>query len=92
MGELLDYIKDRYMKQDKSETKDMMEKTRVKNTLEKICADNLKDVDDTFTFEVHPRNLQYVVSVIEEEPIKSKYEIVQISPTLFSVRLLEVEL
>lgn len=92
MGELFDYVKNRYSRQNKSETRDMMEKTRVKNSVESLCSANLEEAGDIFEFEVSQKYLQYMVSIIEEEPLKSKYEIRQTSPTMFSARLLEVEL
>lgn len=92
MGELLDYIKDRYSKQDRSVTQDMMERTKVKNAICDTCDAHLTEAGTEFQFEVASKDLPHAVSVILEEPLRSKYDIVQISPTIFSARLKEIEL
>ena len=92
MGELLDYIKSKYIKNDSSETKDLMQKQKVKNGILNVCDSKLKDIDELLTFEVLPSDLQYVAEVIDEEPLKSKYQIIQVSETLFTARLRELEL
>lgn len=80
------------MKNDSSETKDLMQKQKVKNGILNVCDSKLKDTDELLTFEVLPSDLQYVAEVIDEEPLKSKYQIVQVSETLFTARLRELEL
>ena len=37
MGELTDYLKERYLKSNTSETKDMMQKQKVKNAIMSVC-------------------------------------------------------
>ncbi len=80
------------MKNDSSETKELMQKQKVKNGILNVCDSKLKDTDELLTFEVLPSDLQYVAEVIDEEPLKSKYQIVQVSETLFTARLRELEL
>lgn len=92
MGELFDFVKSKYSQADKSETKDMMGIQRVKNTLVEICEMHIKDVGDKLTFEVLPKELPYAVAVLNEEPLKSKYNIYQASETLFVAQLKELEL
>lgn len=92
MGELFDYFKDKYSKQDKSATQDMMEHSKIKNAVCDACDAHLKVAGEEFQFEVSSKALPHVVSVILEEPLRSKYDIVQISPTMFSARLKEIEL
>lgn len=91
MGELLDYFKNKYRK-NISVSEDQMNKTTVKNTIADLCDKYLKDVGDVFTFEVLPKDLPYVVTVVDEEPLKSKYIINQVSKTLFEASLKELEL
>lgn len=92
MGDLMEYVKERYSKNDKSDTKDMMDKQRIKNSIMSVCDENIKDAGDSFIFEVMPSGLQYAVAVVNEEPLRSKYDIVQISDSLFSASLKAVEL
>lgn len=92
MGELAEYLKERFTKNHSSDTKDIMARQRVKNAIIQSCEQHLSDSDDEFTFEVLPRELSYAVEVIAEEPLKSNYIISQISETLFVVKLRELEL
>lgn len=92
MGELLDYIKGRYLKSDSSETKDLMQKQKVKNGILNVCDNYIDSSDELLTFEVLPSDLQYVAEILEEEPLKSKYQIIQVSETLFTAKLREMEL
>lgn len=92
MGELLDCFKERFTKDNRSETKDMMNKQRVKNAITDLCAGYLSEAGDEFIFEVSPKDLPYAVVVINEEPLKSKYVIMQISDSLFSAKLQEIDL
>lgn len=92
MGELLDYLKDRHFSNNKSVTQDMMEKTKVKNALLGVCDEYLESVGDVLTIEVSNKALSHMVTVVEEEPLKSKYAFSQISPTMFNATLREIEL
>lgn len=91
MGELMEYVKERYSKNDRSDTKDMMDKQRIKNSILAVCDNHIKG-EDSLVFEVLPSGLQYAVAVVTEEPLRSKYDILQISDTLFMARLRSVEL
>lgn len=91
MGELLDY----FLSVSKKKTvysEDQMEKTLVKNTISNLCEEYLDNVGDVFTFEVPPKDLSYAVIVIQEEPLKSKYDINQVSKTVFQASLRVVEI
>lgn len=92
MGELAEYLKERFIKNHSSDTKNIMARQRVKNAIIQSCEHHLLDSDDEFTFEVLPEELSYAVEVIMEEPLKSNYIISQISETLFVVKLREIEL
>lgn len=92
MGELTDYLKERYLKSNTSETKDMMQKQKVKNAIMSVCDECIGDSSGILTFEVNPEDLVYATEVVLEEPLCSKYTIVQISDTLFSAKIQEVEL
>lgn len=92
MGEILEYLKEKYTKSHNSETQELINKQRVKNTVLFACDTHLKDADDVLTFEVIGKDLQYIAMVVVEEPLKSKYEIHQKSDSLFSAKLREIEL
>lgn len=93
MGELLDWVKERYFGgNNKSATRDLIRKQKVKNAIVDACNKHLTEAGDTFEFEIRPDDLQYATAVISEEPLKSKYLIYQISETMFSARLQELEL
>jgi len=91
MGELLDYFVGRF-KKPKSFSEDQMARTLVKNTISRQCEEHLVDVGDVFKFEVLPKDLSYAVMVIQEEPLKSKYDIQQIDKSIFQATLRVVEL
>ena len=90
MGELLNYFVDRFKKQSLY-SEDQMARTLVKNTIASLCEEHLVNVGDIFTFEVLPRELAYAVMVVDEEPLRSKYDITQISKTMFQATLKVVE-
>lgn len=92
MGEISEYLKEKYSKSHNSETQELMNKQRVKNSILSVCDEFLEDADDVLTFEAVGKDIQYAIAVIVEEPIKSKYNISQISDTLFVAQLKEVEL
>lgn len=91
MEELIIYFKNKFSK-NTFNSDDQMKKTIVKNIISELCEEHLKDVGDIFTFEVVPKDLPYVVTVIDEEPLRNKYIINQISKTLFEVVLKELEI
>lgn len=91
MGDLSQYFKERYSK-NTSDTKDIMTRQRVKNAIVNICEENLREPGDTLVFEALSRELPYVVSVVTDEYVKSRYIINQISETLFTATLQEVDL
>lgn len=91
MEEVIIYFKNKFSK-NTSTSDDQMRKTTVKNTISDLCEENLKNIGDVFTFEVVPKDLPYVVTVIDEEPLNTKYVISQVSKTLFEVVLKEIEI
>lgn len=91
MNELMEYFRNKY-KKNTSTSEDRMSKSTVKNAIADLCDEYLKDVGDIFKFEVLPKDLPYVVTVIDEEPLRSKYIINQISKTLFEAELRELEI
>lgn len=91
MGEITEYLREKYSKSRNNEAKELMDKQRVKTAILSACDEHLVDAGDIFEFEVSGKDLQYAVSVIVEEPIKSKYTINQISETLFTARLNEID-
>lgn len=93
MGELLDWVKERYFGgNSKNTTRDLIRKQKVKNAIIRVCNEHLTKAGDVFEFEIKPEDLQYATAVVNEEPLKSKYLIYQISETMFSARLQELDL
>lgn len=92
MSEFSEAIKQRYFKPKNAEVQDKMNKQRVKTTILALCEKYIHEAGEVLTFECGAKELQYVVEVVNEEPLKSKYNIFQISETLFEVSLVEIEL
>lgn len=69
-----------------------MQKQKVKNGILNVCDNYIDSSDELLTFEVLPSDLQYVAEILDEEPLKSKYQIIQVSETLFTAKLREMEL
>jgi len=92
MGEITEYLKEKYAKSHNSQTQELINKQRVKNSILSACDTHLKEAGDKLLFEVVGKDLQYVAIVVIEEPLKSKYEISQESDSLFSAKLREIEL
>lgn len=88
MGELLDYFAQRYSK-NTSESEDMMRKTKVKNTLSAM-SETLLGHGKILEFEVLPKDLPYVMMVIDEEPLKSSVIVEQVSESLFQMKFIEL--
>ena len=92
MSEFSEALKQKYTKPRNTEIVDRMNKQRVKGTILAQCEKHLQEVGDRFTFESLKGELQYVVEAINEEPLKSRYVITQVSETLFEASLVEVDL
>lgn len=92
MGEIAEYLREKYSKSHNRETQELINKQRVKNSILSVCDEHLEDADDIFEFEVVGRDIQYAVIVIVEEPLCSKYNIQQKSDTIFVAQLKEIEL
>lgn len=89
MGELYNYFKDKYSK--KSQTvEDILHRTKVKNALIEI-SEKLNS-GDVLEIEVLPNDLVYIPVVIEEEPLKSTIQVEQITPSLFNIRLIDIDM
>lgn len=91
MDELLSYFKEK-LDRNSNSSDDQIRKNTVKHAIALVCDTYLKDVGDVFTFEVLEEDLPYAISVIEEEPLKSKYIINQVSKSLFEAVLSEIEI
>lgn len=92
-NELFDYLKDKYFKSnDRTATVEMQRRQCVKNDISSLCEKYLNGAGQVLKFEVSVSDLPHVIAVIDEEPLKSMYNIVQVSQTLFEVSLKELEL
>lgn len=92
MSEFTEAIKDRFLKAKNTETQGRINKQQVKASILNLCDKYIKENGDVLTFESTPSELSYVVEAITEEPLKSKYVISQVSPTMFQARAVELEL
>lgn len=82
-------LKDNMSKKDNSSS-ERLERNRVRATIESLCEDRLKDSTDLLTFEALPNAINEVISVLEEPVFAEKYEFMQISETLFKIKLREL--
>lgn len=92
MSEFTEALKMKYTKPKNSEIADKMAKQRVKVSILTLCDTYIKQSGDNLIFECSKNDLQYVVVAINEDPLKSKYFIQQLSETLFSASLVELDL
>lgn len=92
MGELTQAIKEKYFRGKKQDDADVRKKLETKNAIIAVCDKHLLEPGVIFTFEVAKNMLLFVPSVIEEEPLVSKYHIWQVGESLFSARLKELEM
>ena len=92
MGEFLEAIKQRYFKPKNIEIADKMSKQKVKNTILSLCEQYLQNDGDKLTFEALKGDLPFVLEAINEEPLKSRYIITQVSENMFEAMLVEVDL
>lgn len=92
-NDLFGYLKDKYSKNnDKDTTLQLMNSQRVKNDIRSMCKEYLSRAGQEFKFEVSKKDLPYVITAIDEEPIHSMYDIVQISETVFIAKLKEISI
>ena len=92
MGEISEYFKNKYFKNNNTEAKEYMHKQKVKNSILSLCDSYLVEAEDVLEFEATGKDLTYAVIVINEEPLRSKFVISQITDTTFYAKLREIEL
>jgi len=71
MGEITEYLKEKYAKSHNSQTQELINKQRVKNSILSACDTHLKEAGDKLLFEVVGKDLQYVAIVVIEIERKS---------------------
>lgn len=67
-----------------------LDKNRIKVEIENCCNEYIKTGDEVLHFEVNPKDLDFVVSIVESNLI-TKYYIFQVDRTIFGARLQEVD-
>lgn len=93
MGELFDYFKEKYSKAgSRSAMQDSIAKQRIKNNIVSVCERYLTEAGAQFTFEVNESDLPYALAVIDEEPLRSRYNIIQTGATLLCASLKEIDI
>lgn len=88
---VFEVLRDNMSKKDNSSS-ERLERNKVRATIEAMCEDRLKDSSDIFTFEALPNAINDVISVLEEPVLAEKYEFVQVSETLFKIKLKELDI
>ncbi|PGF05104.1 hypothetical protein [Bacillus toyonensis] len=68
-----------------------LDKNRIKVEIENACELHLNEASEVFQFEVNPKELDHVITIIELGLI-NKYDIFQVERTIFNARLREVDL
>lgn len=69
----------------------LLEKNKVRSTIENMCKEYLVDFDDVLTFEALPTALDNTLAVITEPELNEKYEFYQEDETIFCARLRELD-
>jgi hypothetical protein len=72
--------------------RDKIQYSKVKNTLDTYCKEYLKEPSDIFKFEAQPSILDDVLQYLDSKLFLEQYEYTQVAPTLFMIRLKEIEL
>lgn len=92
MSEFSEALKQKYLKQKNTEIADKMGRQRVKGAILNICETYLQDSDDVLKFEVLNNDLQYAVEVVTDESVSSRFDIRQISETVFVAKLVSFDI
>lgn len=80
------------MKKTDNTSQEHFEKNRIRSTLEDMCNKYLEGDSNVLEFEVLPKALPYIVSILSEPLFLEKYEFQQVSASLFQIRLKEIDL
>lgn len=88
---VFDVLKEKAVRKDTSSA-ERLERNRVRASIEVMCEDRLKTSDDILTFEALPSAINDVIFVLEEPIIAEKYEYIQISETLFQIKMRELDI
>lgn len=92
MGELLSYFRDKYSRSgNRTAIQDSMSKQRVKNSIVSVCEKYLSSAGDALTIEISERDLPFALEVIGDEPLRSRYDIVQVDATLLQCSLKKID-
>lgn len=82
---------EKFRKKD-DDSKRRLDKNRTRSFLDELGTSYLMDFDDTLTIEVSKKALDSIIEIVENGELASKYEIYQISETMFQMRLAEINL
>lgn len=88
---IFEVIKDNMANKDNSSA-ERLKRNKIKASLESMCEDRLKDSDDILTFEALPNTLNDVLAILDDEDFVEKYECVQVSESLFKIKMREIDL
>lgn len=84
-------LKEMMSKKDNSSS-ERLERNKARAYIERMCEERLKDSNDILTFEALPNAINDVISVLEEPIIAEKYDFIQISETLFQIKMKDLEI
>lgn len=65
---------------------------KVYATIETLCDEHLKDSSDTLIIEALPSAIDSVISILDSPKFLESYECSQISETLFSIKMKDLEI
>lgn len=68
------------------------DRSKTRAALDSMCAEYLQTGDDVLTFEALPNAISDVIAVLDEPVFADKYSYVQVSETLFNIRMRELNL
>lgn len=91
MGEISEYLREKYFKSKASDNLEVMRKQRIKNSILTLCDEYLTEVGQVLTFQVEVADSSNASMAILEEPLVSRYTINQTSNTMFEASIREIE-
>lgn len=60
--------------------------------LEELCKEYLKEYDDVLTFECDPKYIDSMILLLSDKDLTLRYDISQVSNTLYKIALKDLEL
>ena len=84
-------LKETMTKKDTSSS-ERLERNKARAFIERMCEERLKESSDILTFEALPSAINDVISVLEEPVLAEKYDFIQVSETLFQIKMKDLDI